>query len=176
MSQYHNRNRELKESKAILMKSKLNITEFRNRLKDNTKIGRPDTQISLGIFSIFFLSSKKFYGNFDDSTFLLTINYNFTSGFYILKGEYQNIDHKLKLNYIIEPISKTSFIWIKYFPFVALIGFNCFFFLNLKNIPNEINIIFNSFIVFIIFFSRWDIKRKKKNLEQKFIEIFEIEK
>ncbi|CAD0007857.1 hypothetical protein FLAT13_04078 [Flavobacterium salmonis] len=156
------------------MKSKLSITEFRNRLKDNTKIGRSDIQLSLGIFSIFFLSSKIFYGEFDHSTFRLTINYNFTSGFYIIKGKYQNIDNKLKLNYIIEPMSRIGIIWIKCFPFVALIGFNCFYFFNLKNVPNEINILFNSFIAFIIFFSRWDIKRKKKNLEQKFIEIFEI--
>lgn len=156
------------------MNSKLNITEFRNRLKENTKIGRPDIKLSLGIFSLFYLNSKIFYGIFDDSTFRLTINYNFTSGFYILKGKYQNIDNKLKLNYIIEPMSKIGIIWIKYFPFIALIGFNCFYFFNLKNVPNEINIIFNSFIVFIIFFSRWDIKRKRKNLEQKFIEIFEI--
>ncbi|WP_163400859.1 hypothetical protein [Flavobacterium fluviatile] len=156
------------------MNSKLNIAEFRNRLKENTKIGRPDIQLSLGIFSLFYLNSKIFYGIFDDSTFRLTINYNFTSGFYILKGKYQNIDNKLKLNYIIEPMSRIGITWIKYFPFIALIGFNCFYFFNLKNVPNEINIIFNSFIVFIIFFSRWDIKRKRKKLEQKFIEIFEI--
>lgn len=156
------------------MNSKLNITEFRNRLKENTKIGRPDIQLSLGIFSIFSISSKIFYGIFDDSTFRLTINYNFTSGFYILKGKYQNIDNKLKLNYNIEPISRIGIIWTKYFPFVALIGFNCFYFFNLKNLPNEIGITFNSFIVFIIFFSRWDMKRKKKNLKQKFSEIFEI--
>jgi amino acid transporter len=157
------------------MKSKLNIIEFRNRLKENTKIGRPELQLSLGILSIFFLSSKSFYGNFDDSTFQLTKNYNFTSGFYLLKGKYQNIDNKVKLNYIIEPMSKIGIIWLKYFPFVAMIGFNSFFFFNIKNAINEVYIVFNLFIVFIIFYSRWDIKRKKKNLEQKFIEIFEIE-
>lgn len=157
------------------MKSKLNIIEFRNRLKENTKIGRPELQLSLGILSIFFPSSKSFYGNFDDSTFRLTKNYNFTSGFYLLKGKYQNIDNKVKLNYIIEPMSKIGIIWLKYFPFIAMIGFNSFFFFNIKNTPNDIYIVFNLFIVFIIFYSRWDIKRKKKNLEQKFTEIFEIE-
>jgi hypothetical protein len=157
------------------MKSKLNITEFRNRLKENTKIGRAELKLSLGIFSIFFLSSKSFYGNFDDSSFRLTENYNFTSGFYLLKGKYQNINNKVKLNYTIEPMSKIGMIWLKYIPFVAIIGFNSFFFFNLKNVPNNIYIVFNLFFAFIIFHSRWNIKRKKKNLEQKFIEIFEIE-
>ena len=157
------------------MKSKLTIIEFRNRLKENTKIGRPDLQLSLGLLSIFFISSKSFYGNFDDSTFRLTKKYNFTSGFYLLKGKYQNINNKVKLNYVIEPISKIGVIWLKYFPFVAMIGLNSFFFFNIKNAPNETYIVFNLFMVFIIFYSRWDIKRKRKNLEQKFIEMFEIE-
>jgi hypothetical protein len=56
-----------------------------------------------------------------------------------------------------------------------MIGLNSFFFFNIKNAPNETYIVFNLFMVFIIFYSRWDIKRKRKNLEQKFIEMFEIE-
>ncbi|KLT69200.1 hypothetical protein [Flavobacterium sp. ABG] len=93
----------------------------------------------------------------------------------MLKGKYQNINNKVKLNYTIEPMSKIGMIWLKYFPFVAIIGFNSFFFFNFKNAPNDIYLVFNLFFVFIIFHSRWNIKRKKKNLEQKFIEIFEIE-
>ena len=46
------------------MKSKLDITEFRDRLKINTKIGLPNLQITLGLFFIFFYSSKIFYGKF----------------------------------------------------------------------------------------------------------------
>ncbi|MFT5754849.1 MAG: hypothetical protein ACI9FW_000981 [Flavobacterium sp.] len=45
------------------MKSKLDITEFRDRLKNNTKIGLPHLQITLGLFSIFFYSSKIFMEN-----------------------------------------------------------------------------------------------------------------
>ena len=156
------------------MISKLNISEFREKLKVNTKIGMPELKATFGIFSIFFLNSKNFYGTFDDLTFRLSLNYNFTSDYYILKGKYQNIDNKLKINYTVEPLSKIGIIWIRYFPFVALIGVNFFFFLNSKNLPKEVLIISNLFIVFIIFFSRWDIKRKKKKLERKFIEIFRI--
>lgn len=156
------------------MKTKLSIKEFRERLKDNTKIGMPELKITFGIFSFFFQNSKYFYGNFDESTFRLTINSNFVTTFYILKGKYQNINNNLKLNYTIEPINKLGLIWIKFFPFVAVIGFNYFLCFILKNTPNEIFIIFNLFIVFIIFFSRWKLKREKKNLELRFNEIFEI--
>lgn len=156
------------------MTSKLNITEFRDRLKDNTKIGSPQLQVKLGIFSVFFFNSKYFFGNFDDSSFRLIKNYNFTSSFYILKGNYKNINNKLKLNYIVEPLSKIGIIWMKFFPFIALIGFNCFFFFNFKNIPKEVYILFNLFIFYIILHSRWRLKTEKKKLEQKFIELFEL--
>ena len=63
---------------------------------------------------------------------------------------------------------------MKFFPIISLFAFNLFLLLSSRKTPIEVYIVFNSFIVFIIFFSRWDIKRKKKNLEQKFIEIFEL--
>lgn len=157
------------------MKSKLTISEFRKRLKENTKIGRPELQLSLGPFSIFFLSSKIFYGTFDDTTFRLTKNYNFSSDFYILKGKYQKSEGIVKLNYSIKPITKTGIIWLKYFPFVAIIGFNFFLFYTSENSPYGLPLALNLFIVFVILFSRWDLKRKKKKLEQTFLEIFEIE-
>jgi hypothetical protein len=68
------------------MKSKIEITEFRNRLKDNTKIGSPKLKIQWGILSIFADNSKCFYGNFDNSTFELITNSNFLPSFYFLKG------------------------------------------------------------------------------------------
>jgi hypothetical protein len=156
------------------MKSKLDITEFRDRLKTNTKTGIPELKVNFGIFSIFFFNSKCFYGKFDDSTFRLSINSNFNTTFYILKGKYKNGDNKVNLNYNIEPMSKIGVIWMKFFPFVVLIGVNCFFCFNFKNAPNEIFIVFNLFIVFIVFFSRWKLKREKKNLELKFNKIFEV--
>jgi len=67
------------------MTSKIDITEFRNRLKGNTKIGSPKLKIPMGFFSIFTDNSKCFYGNFDNSTFELIKNSNFSPGFYFLK-------------------------------------------------------------------------------------------
>jgi hypothetical protein len=45
------------------MKSKLDITEFRDRLKNNTKIGLPHLQITLGLFLYFFIAQKFFTEN-----------------------------------------------------------------------------------------------------------------
>lgn len=162
------------EYKKCLMKSKLNITEFRDRLKLNTKIGTPELKVNFGLFSIFLDHSKYFYGNFDDATFRLSINSNFITKIYILRGKYKNTDSKINLNYTIEPRSKLGIIWIKYFPFVFLIGFNCFVCFNLKSTPDDVIIAFNSFLIFIIFISRWQLKSEKKNLELKFNKIFEI--
>ncbi|WP_281336863.1 hypothetical protein [Flavobacterium eburneipallidum] len=156
------------------MKSKLNITEFRAKLTENTKIGLPQLRVNFGIFSIFFFNSKCFYGNFDDSTFRLTINYNFTSAIYILKGKYQNTDNKLKLNYTVEPLSKVGIIWMKYFPFVALIGVNSFFYFNFNNTPIFVYILFNLFTIFSFLHLRWSLKRENKKLVQKFNKIFEV--
>lgn len=155
------------------MKSKLNITEFRNRMKENTKVGSPKFKSSpFGVFTMFSGNSKPFYGLIDDSNFRLTINSTSIPTFYIVKGKYKNANNVLNVNYIIEPSSKFQLVWMKYFPVVFLFAFNLFYLLNSN--PIESLIVVNSFIIFIIFFSRWDIKRKKKNLEQKFIEMFEI--
>lgn len=155
------------------MNSKLKIEEFREKLRINTKIGTPELRPVLGIFSVFSDNSKCFYGNFNESTFKLVKNTNFKTTFYVLRGNYQNIENNLKLSYVIEPSSKLGIIWIKFFPFIALIGSN-FYFLNDKSTPKQILILVNVFIFFTIVFSRWNLKREKKYLENKFNKIFEI--
>lgn len=155
------------------MKSKIDITEFRNRLEDNTKIGSIKLKIPLGFFSIFNDNSKYFYGKFDNSTFALIINSNFFPTFYFLKGTYKNSEKKLIVNYSIEPIGKIRIAWIKFFPIFAIIMTNSIFYFQAKP-PIEIYIIFNAIIVFISIFSRLIIKWQSKKLERKFIEIFEI--
>lgn len=157
------------------MKSKLNISEFRNRLEENFKIGSPKLKLSqFGFFTIFSGISKTFYGDFDNSTFRLTMNSMITPTFYIIKGKYKNTNNTLNVNYTIEPNTKFQLVWMKFFPIISLFVFNLFFLLSSRKTPIEVYVILNSFIVFIIFFSRWDIKRKKKSLEQKFIEVFEL--
>ena len=89
-----------------------------------------------------------------------------------LKGKYNN--NTLNVNYIVEPNSKFQIGWMKFFPIIALFAFKLFFLLNSKKTSSKTFTASNSFIIFIIFFSRWDTNRKKKNLEKKFIEIFEL--
>jgi hypothetical protein len=155
------------------MKSKIDITEFRNRLKENTKIGSPKHKIPLGFFSIFTENSKYFYGNFDNSTFEIIKNSNFFPSFYFLKGTYKNIEKSLIVNYTIEPLGKLRVAYIKYFPVIAVIIFNSIFYLHTKP-PIEIYIISNLFIVFISIISRLNIIRQNRNLKRKFNKMFEI--
>jgi hypothetical protein len=162
-----------RKRKNHLMKSKIDITEFRNRLKDNTKIGSPKLKIPLGFFSIFTDNSKCFYGNFDNSNFELIINSNFTPYSYFLKGTYKVTEKNLIVNYSIEPVGKLRIAWIKYFPIIALIMCNSIFYFEAKP-PTEIYIIFNVFIIVIIFFSRLSIKWQNKKMQRKFNKIFEI--
>ncbi len=157
------------------MQSKLNLSEFRTRLKNNTQIGSP--RLKLSPFAVFATSGgylKPFYGLFDDNDFRLTINYIATPTFFIIKGRYKIINHRLDVNYTIEPHPKFFLFWIKYMPITILIFMNIMLFFP-ENRPIEAIIPVNIVLLFILFFSRWDTKRKRKNLEKKFIEIFEIE-
>jgi hypothetical protein len=156
------------------MKSKIDITEFRNRLKDNTKIGSPKLKIEWGILSFFFAdNSKCFYGKFDNSTFEIIKNSNFFPSYYFLKGTYKNSEKKLTVNYSIEPVGKFIIVGIKYFPIIVFIICNSVFYFQVKP-PIEIYIAFNVFIVFGSFFSRLNVKWQNKKLERKFKKIFEI--
>lgn len=155
------------------MKSKLDITEFRNRLEDNTEIGSPKLKIPLGFFSIFTDNSKCFYGRFDNSTFEIIKNSNFVPSLYFLKGTYQNTEKILTVNYSLEPVGKVRLAWIKYFPIIVLIICNSIFYFQVKP-PTKVYIIFNLFIVFFTIVSRINIKRQNKELQEKFNKIFEI--
>lgn len=155
------------------MKSKIDRTEFRKRLKENTKIGSIKLKIPLGIFSILSDNSKCFYGNFDDSTFELIINSNFFPTFYFLSGTYKNTEKNLSVNYSVVPIGNLRIAYLRYFPIVALIMCNSIFYFQVKP-PIEIYFIFNVFILFISFFSRFILKWHIEKLKRKFNQIFEI--
>jgi len=157
------------------MKSKLSVFQFRNRIKENTKIGSPKFKSSVfGFFTIFDRSSETFYGLIDDSNFRLTTNTTIYPNYHILSGKYKNANGELYIDYKIEPISKFRSIGMKYFLLAILLAFNIHFFLIEKNAPILVGIAFNLFGAAIILFSSWDIRRRKKKLEKAFIEIFEI--
>ncbi|RZJ55943.1 MAG: hypothetical protein EOO44_01385 [Flavobacterium sp.] len=155
------------------MRSKLNISQFRERFKDNTKIGSPLLKLSpFGILN-FGGFSKPFYGDFDNSVFRLTANSSLSPTFYIIKGKYKVVNGILKIEYSNEPRNKFQLVWIKYFPVIALVAMNLLFLMD-KKAEIEFYIVSNLSIIFVLFFSRWNTRRKKENLEQKFKEVFEI--
>ena len=156
-----------------LMKSKIDIIEFRNRLKENTKIGLPSLKIQLGILSTFADNSQCFYGTFDKSTFELIINSNYSPSFYLLRGSYKKTEKNLIVNYNLEPIDKLRVYWVKYFPFIALIFCNSIFYFEVEP-PLELYVIFNVIIIFISFLIRPIIKWQNRKLKLKFNKIFEI--
>lgn len=107
--------------KTTKIKSNLNLTEFQNKLTEITKIGNPRFKYSYGLLSIFIFNSKYFFGNFENSSFELTINSNFAPHIYMIVGKYECIDKELVINYKLESISKFHENWFKYFPFIIFI-------------------------------------------------------
>ena len=157
------------------MESKLNISEFRAKLKNSTKIGHPKLKLSpFGIFSMFGEFSKKFYGFFDDSTFYLTRNFRVSQTPFIIKGNYKTINRELRVQYKIEPRYKYQHLWRR---FVSIFGFTIFnisIFSNPKGFQIETFIMVNIFLLFMVSYGYWNIVQGKKKLEKSFIELFEI--
>ena len=156
------------------MKSKIDITEFRKRLKNNTKTGSPKLKIVWGILAIFISdSSKSFYGKFDDSKFEILINSNFFPSYYFLKGTYKSSEKGLSINYSIEPIRLFGNSLIFFLPIIVFIIINSILYFQIKP-PTKVYVAFNLFLVFISFVLILNIKWQKRNLQTKFNKTFEI--
>ncbi|PBJ16102.1 hypothetical protein [Flavobacterium sp. ACN6] len=155
------------------MESKLSIDEFRFRLKNSTELGSP--KVLVGQSRIFPLSGpiKPFYGFFDDKSFSLTINSAKSTAVFLVRGNYEDVNNRLKVNYSVEPISKFQAAWVKFAPIVLILAINIFFLFFAKGLRRASTIV-NLFLLFMAFYSRWKEERKRKNLERKFISIFEI--
>lgn len=157
------------------MQSNLNITEFRDKLKNFTKIGHPKLKLSpFSMFSMFGNSSKTFYGLYDNSTFSLTSNFTINPTFYILRGSYKAVNGKLQIDYKLAPRHKYQ---VHYWIFISVLGFVFFNFLFLsKNnkLSSEIPYVTNVFLILMMIYSYLNITRKRKRLEKNFVEIFKI--
>ncbi|WP_394774256.1 hypothetical protein [Flavobacterium sp.] len=155
------------------MQSKLNITEFRERLRNSTEFG--SLKVNLSPFRLFpsFGGKKPFYGFFDDESFHLTINSVKSPTYFIIIGKYKNVNNILKVDCIVEANSKIQLFWVKFSPVICLVAINLFFLFFGKGLRKGSTIV-NLFLLVIIFYSRWKEDRKRRKLEQKFIEIFEI--
>jgi len=157
------------------MQSKLSISEFRARLKDNTEIGSPKLQ--LGQVRIFPMSGaiKPFYGFFDDNSFSLTVNSKASQTYYIVKGNYKDLNNSLKVEYSIEPTNKLKLLWARFSPIILILAINIFFLFFAKGLRRASTIV-NLFLLFLAFYSRWKEEKKREKLEKKFLTIFEIKR
>lgn len=155
------------------MESRLSLLDFRERLKNNTEIGSPKT--ALGQVRIFPISGviKPFYGFFDDNSFSLTVNSTKSSTNFIIRGKYESINNRLRVDYIVEPGNKYHQFWVYYSPIILILAINIFFLFFARGLRRASTIV-NLFLLFMAFYSRWNEERKRKKLEQKFMSIFEI--
>jgi hypothetical protein len=155
------------------MQSKLSLQEFRVTLKNNTEIGSPTPK--LGSVRIFPISGPKkpFYGFFDDTSFRLTVNSAKASVPFIVKGNYKEINNKVRVDYIVESNNRFQLILTKYSPIILILAINIFFLFFARGLRRASTIV-NLFLLFMAFYARWNEERKRKKLEQKFIRIFEI--
>ena len=165
----------MKGTKLNETESTLGLFDFKEKLKSSTKFGHPKLRLSpLAAFTIFGQSSKTFYGLFDDKAFSLTTNSLAFLTPFILRGNYNNVNGKIKVKYIIEPRYKYQNIWsilLVVFPFVF---FNFTFFSNKNALKIEYIFIYNSFLIFMVCFAIWNMSTATRKLEKDFIEIFKI--
>lgn len=155
------------------MQSNLSLSEFRQRLKNNTEIGSP--KAVLGQVRIFPISGtiKSFYGFFDDNSFSLTVNSTKSSTNFVVRGKYESINNRLKVDYIVESTNKFQEVWAYYSPIILIVAINIFFLFFARGLRRATTIV-NLFLLFAAFYSRWNEERKKQKLEKKFLNIFEI--
>ena len=155
------------------MESKLSLSEFRSRLENNTEIG--SVKGLAGQVRIFPISGpiKPFYGFFDNNSFNLTVNSKKSTTHFIVRGKYESINNRLRVDYVVEPSNKYQQFWVYYSPIILIGAINIFFLFFARGLRRASTIV-NLFLLFMAFYSRWNEERKRKKLEQKFINIFEI--
>ena len=169
----HQKSKDKNKQKEV-MQSKLNISDFKNKLKNSTKIGHPQLKFFTPFSLFFFDSSKPFYGLYDDSTFSLTSNLKVTQTLYIVRGNYKNVNGELQIQYKIFPRFKYQYhfwmLWVVCF-FVLLI------FINIKMLNNSKEsdlLAINSLSILMLCYGFFMSFIGKRNLKKKIIQVFEI--
>ena len=156
------------------MISKINITEFTERLNKNTKLGNPKIKgTPFAVLTISGESEKPFFGTFDKTKFKLTENATLFPTPYTISGEINpKNNEETEIIYEVKPIG-FNYYWLKFMPIFGILVFNlilCSQSASLKAFQ-----IINLFIFGLIVSSRFYMWRKKNKLETNFKRIFEIE-
>jgi len=154
--------------------SNINITEFRERLNKNTKLGNPKIKgTPFAVLTISGESEKPFFGTFDKTKFKLTENATLFPTPYTISGEINpKNDTQTEINYEVLPIG-FGYYWLKYMPIFGILVFNII--LYSQSAPLKVFQLMNLFIFGLIIFSRFYMWRKKNKLETNLKRIFEIE-
>ena len=158
------------------MTSRLTKTEFDLRLKNLTRKGEPTIMgTPFAILTIFDLSGKPFYGEYNGTNFRITRNKTLpTPSGYIVKGHFSESGRKTKLDYEIKPIL-FSYYWIRLVPIFAFLFFNGVLLFNLKTFQWDIILTLNGFLGLMTFVALTVDKFQRRAIEERFIEEFEVE-
>ncbi len=156
------------------MISKISITEFRERLNRNTKLGNPKIKgTPFAVITKSGESEKPFFGAFDKTKFKLTENATLFPTPFTISGEINpKNDTQTELIYKVKPIG-FGYYWLKYMPFVGILIFNLI--LYTQSAPLKVYQIMNPIMFSFIVFSRFYMWRKRNKLVANFKRIFEIE-
>ncbi len=156
------------------MTSELSISDFKNKLKNHTKIGNAKIKgTPFFIFTLFGQTKKDFYGDFDNSSFQLTINSSFFPIPYIIQGDFKAKNKsKTKLSYKIKPIW-FGYLWVRILPILAFIIVNGILLTQHQKIETEIILIIN-ILLLLMFLPIFILNYRKKIMEKKFRKIFKI--
>jgi hypothetical protein len=155
------------------MISQIDISEFRKRLKANTKQGNPKISgTPLHAFNMIGEKDKLFFGIINQNDFRITQNAILHPIPFILKGKFKSKNAtQTEILYEIIPI-KFGYYWSRYFPYFAFLLFNTVFIV--KKAPFIVYIIFNSFLLIASLISRTITSYKKRKFINNFRKVFEI--
>lgn len=156
------------------MKSELNISEFRDILKNKTKNGHPKLKFFTPFSWFFNDSAKPFYGLYDDFAFSLTSNLKTNQSMFIVRGNYKLVNGKLKIEYKIVPRYKYQYhFWTFCIAwFIILLSF-----INVQLLKNnqEINLWPINFLsISMLCFGIFRTINGKRNLKKNFNKSFQI--
>ncbi len=156
------------------MVSKINITEFRERLNRNTKLGNPKIKgTPFAVISKSGDSNKTFFGTYNKTKFELTKNATLFPTPFIVSGEInlKNVT-QTEIIYHVKPIG-FGYYWLKYMPIFGILVFNLI--LYTQSAPLKAYQIMNPIVFSFIVISCYYMWRKKNKLVSDFKRIFEIE-
>ncbi|CAM3664732.1 hypothetical protein FSS13T_27290 [Flavobacterium saliperosum S13] len=156
------------------MVSKISITEFKERLKNNTKYGPPKIKgTPFAIFTLFGESNKIFFGTYSKTKFELTKNSTLFPTVHIISGEIKSIENnKTEINYVVKPIG-FGYYWNKYMPIIVIPICNLILYTN--SAPLKAYKIINPLMFGFVIIINLIIWRNKNKLINYFEKIFEIE-